>query len=197
MKCTKCGNEYDGKFCPECGTPAEPKETSCSTPAPAPAPKKKGGCLKIFVIALLLILALLVFSIAMGGSSDSPANDSSDADAQNSTAATPEPEYIEVTAKDLLAAYDENTVSADNTYKDQLLKVTGTVGTIGKDIMDDAYVTLTSDEPYSLISVQCYFSKDNLDAIASLKEGDTVTITGKCDGESLNVLLKQCNLVVE
>lgn len=197
MKCTKCGNEYEGKFCPECGAPAEANEVAYSTPVAKP--KKKGGCLKIVMIALFAILALLVLIVAIGGSSDEPASDAAGSVASSSTVATPEPEpeYIEVTAKDLLAAYDENTVAADNTYKGQLLKVTGTVGSIGKDILDSAYVTLTNGEPYALVSVQCYFAKDNLDDIATLKEGDTVTITGKCDGSTLNVALKQCDLVVE
>lgn len=197
MKCTKCGNEYEGKFCPECGAPSEANEPAYSTPVAKP--KKKGGCLKVLVIVLLVILGLMVIGIAFGDSSDKPTSGNASSTAPSSTVATPEPEpeYIEVTAKDLLAAYDENTVAADNTYKGQLLKVTGTVGSIGKDILDSAYVTLTNGEPYALVSVQCYFAKDNLDDIATLKEGDTVTITGKCDGSTLNVALKQCDLVVE
>lgn len=197
MKCTKCGKEYDGKFCPECGTPAESKGPTYNTPAPAP--KKKNGCLKVVVLVLLVILGLIIIGIAFGDSSDEPASKANSNIVSSSTVATPEPEpeYIEVTAQDLLAAYDENTVAADNTYKNKLLKVTGTVETIGKDVLDTAYVALTNGEPYSLISVQCYFAKDNLDDIATLKEGDIVTIIGKCDGEALNVLLKQCDLVVE
>lgn len=197
MKCTKCGNEYEGKFCPECGAPAEAKETAYS--APVAKSKKKGGCLKIIVIGLFVLLGLMVIGIAFGDSSDTSASGNVSSAAQSSSSGTPEPEpkYIEVTAKDLLAAYDENTVAADNTYKGQLLKVTGTVGTIGKDILDTAYVTLTNGDPYALISVQCYFAKDNLDDVATLKEGDTVTITGKCDGSTLNVSLKQCDLIAE
>lgn len=196
MKCAKCGNEYDGKFCPECGQPADSKSPAYTTPV---TQKKKSGCLKVVVIVLLAILALLVLIISIGGSSDEPASDAAGSVAPSSTVATPEPEpeYIDVTAKDLLAAYEENTVAADNAYKGKLLKVTGTVGMIGKDILDTAYVTLTNGESYALISVQCYFAKDNLDDIATLKEGDTVTIIGKCDGSTLNVALKQCDLVTE
>ena len=28
MKCTNCGNDFEGKFCPECGTPA-PRSATC------------------------------------------------------------------------------------------------------------------------------------------------------------------------
>jgi len=211
MKCPKCGNEYEGKFCPECGTPAA--QTSAPQNAalpngglpPVQPQKKKGGCLKIVLIVIGVLFVLGVIGAIFGEPAD-PASDavpsgtsSSVAAAEPTPAPTPEPtpSYIEVSATDLLAAYEENTVSADNQYKDQLLKVTGTVGSIGKDILDDAYVTLTNDDEYSLISVQCYFAKDNLDGIATLKEGDTVSIIGKCDGSTLNVLLKNCDLVVE
>ncbi len=36
MRCPKCGNEYEGKFCPECGLAADYKVfcPKCGTPAP-------------------------------------------------------------------------------------------------------------------------------------------------------------------
>lgn len=210
MKCPKCGKEYEGKFCPECGTPSGQASPAQNGPLPAggtqfPAPsKKKGGCLKIALIVIGIFIVLGVLGTIFGEPSDSsdqstPQSAPNTPSSASSAEPTPEPapSYIEVSATDLLAAYDENTVSADNQYKGQLLKVTGTVGSIGKDILDDAYVTLTNDNEYSIISVQCYFAKDNLEGISTLKEGDVVTITGTCDGSSLNVILKGCNLVTE
>lgn len=80
MKCPNCGHEFEGKFCPECGTKAGP------TAGPAPAytapaapqpttpqkPKKKGvnqgcGCFIALVVAFFLILAIAI----IGGSSTS------------------------------------------------------------------------------------------------------------------------------
>lgn len=159
---------------------------------------------KIALIVIGIFIVLGVLGTIFGEPSDSsdqstPQSAPNTPSSASSAEPTPEPtpSYIEVSATDLLAAYDENTVSADNQYKGQLLKVTGTVGSIGKDILDDAYVTLTNDNEYSIISVQCYFAKDNLDGISTLKEGDVVTITGTCEGSTLNVLLKGCNLVTE
>lgn len=106
-----------------------------------------------------------------------------------------EPE-LEITATEMLTAYDENGVNADNQYKGKYLKVTGTVGNIGTDILGDAYVTLKNENnKYAIISVQCYFDDNNTDAIASLKEGDSVSITGTCSGSTGNVILKGCDVV--
>lgn len=32
MKCKHCGSEFEGKFCPECGTKAEAEATTASQP---------------------------------------------------------------------------------------------------------------------------------------------------------------------
>lgn len=199
MKCTNCGNEFEGKFCPECGASATATAKPTASNPPAAAPKKKSGCLKIVLIVLLIFVVLAVIGSVFGEPSASPSASTTDsksiATQSSSAASESEPTYIEVTATDLLAAYAANTVSADNQYLDQALKVTGTVGTIGKDVLDQAYVTLTDDnDKYSILSVQCYFDKDNLDDIATLKEGDIVTITGTCTGSLGNVLIKDCNV---
>jgi hypothetical protein len=100
---------------------------------------------------------------------------------------------IEITAKDLFAAYNENEVAADNQYKRKTLKITGTVANIGTDILDKAYITLETGE--LLYSVQCYFANSEEEAkVANLSKGDTVTLIGTCDGKSLNVTMKKCKL---
>lgn len=111
-------------------------------------------------------------------------------------AAEEEAKKISISAEDLLAAYDKNEVKADNDYRDKILKVTGFVGNIGKDILDDSYVTLGTDNRYEIIHVQCYFSdSDELKKLESLEPGDKITIEGICKGKSLNVFLEKCKLV--
>ncbi len=192
MKCPKCGNEFEGNFCPECGSAVgapDPNQQPIQSPASS-APKKKSGCLKILLIVFGVLVILGILGSVLGGG-DKPSGSAN----SPSATAEPEPTYIEISATDLLAAYADNEVAADNEYKGQLLRVTGTVGSIGKDILDAAYVTLRNDESeYSIISVQCYFDKDNLDDIATLHEGDTITIQGTCNGSAGNVLLKKCDV---
>ena len=66
---------------------------------------------------------------------------------QTETTATPEPvakkePLMQTTAKELAAAYDKNTVSADAKFKNQKYEVTGTVSEISTDVMDNAVIAM-------------------------------------------------------
>lgn len=99
---------------------------------------------------------------------------------------------IEVNASKLFSDYEANGVAADAKYKDKILKVTGIVNTIDKDITDNIYVTLKGDEMFG--DIQCFFSEDYLEAAANLSKGQKITVTGKCDGKLMNVMLKGCSI---
>lgn len=105
MYCTNCGKQFEGKFCPECGSPAaqtpseftpsgapsgvdaqtfaEESKPNYSIPIQKPAapPKKKRrGCL----IAVLVFIALVVIIGIAGDDSDSDASSSSSAPSSES-----------------------------------------------------------------------------------------------------------------
>lgn len=186
------------------------------TPPPAQAPRPKKPLFKRWWFWVIVALVVIVIVGSIGGNDKAGTPEpSGSGPAQNNGAsigeeeaqqdepppstADPEPEPVQeqiaVTATELIEAYDANEVAADNEYKGQNLVVTGTVKNIGKDIVDAAYVTLQNDaDEYAIISVQCYFADDDLDDIATLKEGDKVAISGKCNGVTLNVMLKDCSL---
>ena len=156
----------------------------------------------ICAVAALGVIGVIV----SGGKTDTPTtNTNSNPPSQSSTAdtaSTPEEpekiEYTEITAGDLLNAYEENEVASDGKYKEKHLKITGIVKNIGKDILDNAYITVQGEDSgaYDIKSVQCFFDNDNLDALSSLKAGDTVIITGLCDGTiaGINIRLDNCTL---
>ena len=104
-------------------------------------------------------------------------------------------EATAVNAIDLIVAYEENQVAADNQYKNKKLKITGIVKNIGVDAANRAYVMLEDERnQYAILGVQCYFDKDNQDTLSELKEGDIVTITGTCEGKVVSVSVKNCEL---
>lgn len=96
-----------------------------------------------------------------------------------------------ISAADLVTSYTNNEVSADNNFKGKKFYVEGYIDNIGKDILDDIYVTLKSGDV--IRSVQCYI--DDQDKVANLRKGQKITVLGQCDGLMMNVLMKNCKLV--
>jgi len=129
-----------------------------------------------------------------------PKSDSSTAASQSSTtsisssATTNAPAPVSVTATSLYQDYEANEVAADEKYKSKTLAVSGTVDSIGKDIADTMYVSLSSGKQYSITNVQCMFGDEHKNALSRLNKGQKVTIKGRCDGKFGNVLLKDCVL---
>ena len=141
-------------------------------------------------------IGAVVFLIIIGSSGE-PSETAKTADS------APEAEQVEavevaleVTATKLIADYKANEISADGMYKDKLVKVTGVVGTIGKDVLNNPYVTLTNETPYGFEAVQCIFSKADESNLVSLSKDTRITLQGTVSGMSLtNVLIKGCSLV--
>ncbi len=97
---------------------------------------------------------------------------------------------IEITASQLYSEYKANEIAADQKYKGKMLKVTGVVSSIGKDIFGSPYVVLTGGGEYEVWGVQCTFSSTYEPQLAKLTKGQQVTVTGKCKGYLINVSLE-------
>jgi lysyl-tRNA synthetase class II len=117
-------------------------------------------------------------------------------DTQETTQQKPEYE-IEVLAKDLSKAFNDNEIKANNDYKGKLAKITGQIKDIGE-MFGQTYIVLSNeDESLSnFVDIQCFFKeKDEINKIAQKNKGDKVTIIGKIDGKSLNVSVQNCKFV--
>ena len=176
--CKTCGKEIakSAKACPHCGA------------------KQKPGCLRTVLAAFLLVFGITAILGALGGN-ESPSGSTGETQPNNSVVSTqPAENIIEVDPATLRAEYQENEVAADAKYENELLKITGTVNNIGKDILDDVYLTIETGE--YLYDIQCYFSDaSQIDIVATLKDGDTITLIGRCSGLSLtNVIVKDCEI---
>jgi len=97
-----------------------------------------------------------------------------------------------ITSNQLVFAYEENEVNADNNLKGRVFYVTGKITSIKKDIMDDIYVTLDGGNS-TFREVQCFFNNPQI--AGELKKGMKVMFKGKCDGLMGNVLMKECELI--
>ena len=101
---------------------------------------------------------------------------------------------VEITSKELSSEYDKNEVAADNKYKGKTVRVTGKVEDIGKDFMDEVYITMEGKDLFQ--GVQVYFDDSSGDEkAATLEKGQEVTIEGECDGMLINVQIIDANFV--
>lgn len=202
INCPECGKEISDKApaCPNCGHPlkmADPTSKMQSGPAKsAKKPKKKGSCIGgiIVIIAIVAVIA----AIGSGGDKEksekaSSTNAAAKAAEESQKEEQQQEEIMEIDPDTLLTDYEANEVRGDELYDKKLMRITGNVGSIGKDIMEDVFITFATAEEYSITSVQCYFSDDSqIKKVMELAEGDTITIVGRCDGKFGNVLLKDC-----
>lgn len=179
IHCKTCGHQVakSAKACPGCG--AKVKGTS-------------------ILAKLALGFILLMFFAALASDPNKPSEPSSSSTSTGKTTPSapvkpkPKERAMQITSNKLIAAYKSNEVAADEIYKGKLLQVTGEVGSIKKDILDNLYVTLKSDERFSFVSVQCYFTKAFTKRLTKLKKGQKLTVTGRCKGLMGTISIKDC-----
>ena len=100
-----------------------------------------------------------------------------------------------ITASDLINAYDQNEIRADQMFEDKTVTITGRIGDIGTDIFGTPYVTLESGDDFQFRSVQCFFKRSEKGQLAALNPGQQIALRGTVDGLMMNVLVEDCSIV--
>ncbi len=101
-------------------------------------------------------------------------------------------EVTTVTASQLFSDYKGNQVAADEKYKGKTIEVSGTITSIGKDILDTMYVSLKTGDIIG--SVQCMLEDSELEKAAGLTQGQQITLTGEKPDYLMNVILRNCKI---
>jgi len=116
--------------------------------------------------------------------------------------AAPEPEpesasgEMAITVEELQSAFADDVAGAEEKFVDRILKITGLVGRIAvNDIIDSPCVVLISSEKTMLRNVLCVFDKKHAPELKLLVPGQTVTVQGKYDSCTINILVTDCVLV--
>lgn len=112
-------------------------------------------------------------------------------------------QFPHISAKELMSKYEANVVNADEKYTGTVMVVSGTVSSIGKTNHDKNLCVLLRSGTM-LWSVQLNFTASQTESVAALQEGDSVTVIGKCTGQSgkqllvfdgNNVMIERCLLI--
>lgn len=99
---------------------------------------------------------------------------------------------IETTAKTVYKEMQDNQVACKTKYDGKTVKMKGIVENIGTNIYGQEYVTFETGDPYSFEGVQIFFKNDQMDYVASLKKGDTITVYGVAGIGSMTFKMGNC-----
>lgn len=152
--------------------------------------KKAQHLLSIFLVAFFVFIA-----IGSGDETEENENASSTSTTEETkTEETPKEsekqEGVTISAADLYMNYKENKEKSDSEYKGNFISVEGVIANINKDITDDVYLTLNTNDKFG--KIQCHLDKSV--AFDQLKKGQSITIYGKTLGIMGNVILEECKV---
>lgn len=97
---------------------------------------------------------------------------------------------LEISAGELLQHFENDEVSANETFVDKIIIVNGPVDAVSEDSLT---ITVYLKEEDALSGVLCSFDKSVMSA-DELNKGDVVRIKGICSGYLLDVILNRCSL---
>jgi hypothetical protein len=134
-------------------------------------PTKKSNPLLVAVVAVAVIIAATLLIAVAGNLGNSS------------------PPTVQATSEQVLSDYSSNEVRADQLYKGAKVLVSGTIDSIGKDVLDHSYVTLKGS---GFRRIQCFAADDS--ELVSLHPGQQISIVGMGDGMFGNVIFKKCHI---
>ena len=207
IKCQECGKEMsnEAQLCPNCGKP-NVSETIKQ--------RYIGFWLGVGIFffpflfswftlrkgystpAKVISLGWLVFVIAISASKPDTSLTNSTS-SQTTTTASQETGVvsdgsIDVDGHSFYNEYMANPIKADEHYKGKLIKLTGRVDKIDREIFGEPYVTMAID---NFKDIRLTFKKSEEAKVANLSKGESITVVGKCQGKLMtSVALNDCLL---
>lgn len=188
--------ESDEKLCPKCAEPIKCLAVVCkhcgasfegpAAPSHDPEQAKKhrlrNGCLGIVAAMIgLSILGAVANKSQPSSSNESAAQSAQDAQAPNGPQATQAMiNAVEISAKQLEAAYNANEAAAQQQYGDATLLVYGTVNSINLDFVNKTYLVLSGANMF--LGPQAELSDESAKAAPSLHKGQKVKLL--CSGKT-------------
>lgn len=101
---------------------------------------------------------------------------------------------VDVSAKALLKAYQDNQVAADQRYKGKVLRITGVVDNVTNGIFGGYDLQINGGGRYEIMSITCKFKEAS--QVASLSPGQRIVVSGKVDtGMTIGVNMRRCSIV--
>lgn len=153
---------------------------------------RKGYTTKAKVISFVwLVLSLAIIGARDGDKQNRVASNVSTTSSVSTVKENVE-QIMQVNIREILSAYEKNEVGADNKYKGNLIQVTGEIGEIKKDLMDNLYVTLGTGSQFEIPQIQAFFDDSMNNQLGQLSQGRQLTVICRVKGLMINVLAEDC-----
>lgn len=172
------------KVCQDCGTELSSKAKMCPKCGRDQRNFYSRHKVLMFIFAIICLGAI---GAALGGGENGNT-------LQTTSTNIKTEEVLTIDYNQLYKEYMDNPISADAKYKGKILKLTGKVDTIDREIAGNTYITFKID---FLKDIRITFKKSEESKVADLKKGQQVTIKGECTGTLLSttVALNDCEIV--
>lgn len=102
------------------------------------------------------------------------------------------PDFV-VTATMLQKEFEDNEGTASSKYINKILEVNGTIASVTP--ADSTHLNIALKTRSDISSVICSFQ--NITDPSKYKTGEEITLRGECSGFLLDVLLKNCSIIVK
>lgn len=147
---------------------------------------------KTWATAVVILFLINVFGQAPEKSTQNSVTPTKQEEVKANTEVVAEIKPIEISAANLEKEYKANEVAADTKYKGKIVKISGTVASVDKDILDNPLVRIETNEMFN--SVVCRFGKGQIDDLSKLIKGQKVTFIGEVSGMTIgSVYIKSCS----
>ena len=136
-----------------------------------------------------LIILIIIIAIAAGGGEEKKEETSQPSQSQ-------ETQVTEVSTQSFIAEFDKNQLAAEEKYKGKIIKFTAVIDNISEDILGTPFLSLqpTADEYYFGTTIKCDFS--NKSQITALENGQSITLQGTVDTQSLGIIsIEDCKVI--
>ena len=99
---------------------------------------------------------------------------------------------IKIDATTLLEEYNDNSVAADEKYKNKKLQVSGKISSV-----EDGYISIESSDDWAFSTIHAYYNSEQ--DVSKLSKGNIITILGTCKGEEIfsDIKISDCVIVTE
>lgn len=107
---------------------------------------------------------------------------------------TPKVEIKTVLAQDIIKAYEDNEIAADQIYKNKTYKIKGIVDNISE-MFSVLTVTMLGDNEFSITAITLYLEDSDKSIVAKLHKGDEIIVQGVIKGMGLNIDVKNVKFI--